>query len=257
MTDTRGCGRVGRGHGGTAACRVRPAGPAAVRGYLGDHDPVGAMTPKAVLFDCDGVLVDSEPLTFDMLASDFTRFGLPVTAMEVAEHFTGGTIPDVAVRARALGAALPDEWVADFYERLFARLATGVPVIPGVHEVLDRLDAAGIPYAVGSNGSTRKMAITLGRHPRLWNRLHDRLFSGQDLGMPKPSPGLWLHCAAFLGVAPGHCVVVDDSKVGCRGARTAGIPAMGFAAHGDGAGLAAEGATVFTRMQDLPGLLGL
>lgn len=215
------------------------------------------MTPKAVLFDCDGVLVDSEPPTFAMLAEDFNRFGLTVTAVAVAERFTGGTIHDVAARARGMGADLPGDWAADFYERLFVRLAAGVPVISGVEDVLDRLDAAGIPYAVGSNGISAKMAITLGPHPRLWNRLRDRLFSGQELGMPKPLPGLWLHCAAFLGVDPRDCVVIDDSPVGCRGARAAGIPAMGFAAHGDGAGLAAEGATVFTRMQDLPGMLGL
>ena len=215
------------------------------------------MTIKAVLFDCDGVLVDSEPPTFQMLAEDFNRFGLTVTAAAVAERFIGGTIHDVAARARGMGADLPDGWANDFYERLFVRLAAGVPVIPGVEDVLDRLDAAGIAYAVGSNGVGRKMAITLGPYPRLWNRLKDRLFSGQELGMPKPMPGLWLHCASFLGVAPADCVAVDDSAVGCRGARAAGIRAMGFAVHGDGAGLAAEGATVFHRMADLPGLLGI
>ena len=215
------------------------------------------MTPQAVLFDCDGVLVDSEPPTFAMLAEDFNRFGLTVTAVAVAERFTGGTIHDVAARAVAMGADLPDGWANDFYERLFVRLGQGVPVIAGVEDVLDRLDAAGIPYAVGSNGIGRKMAITLGPYPRLWNRLKDRLFSGQELGMPKPLPGLWLHCAAHLGVDPADCVVVDDSAVGCRAARAAGMRAMGFAAHGDGAGLVAEGATVFRRMADLPGLLGI
>ena len=152
---------------------------------------------------------------------------------------------------------MPAGWAADFYERLFVRLAKGVPVIPGVEDVLDRLDVAGIAYAVGSNGIGRKMAITLGPYPRLWDRLKDRLFSGQELGMPKPLPGLWLHCAAFLGVDPADCVVVDDSAVGCRGARAAGMLSMGFAAHGDGAGLVAEGAVVFRRMDELPGLLGL
>ena len=215
------------------------------------------MTVRAVLFDCDGVLVDSEPPTFAMLAEDFNRFGLTVTAVAVAERFTGGTIHDVAARARGMGADLPEGWAADFYERLFVRLERGVPVIAGVEDVLDRLDAAGIVYAVGSNGIGRKMAITLGPYPRLWDRLRDRLFSGQELGMPKPLPGLWLHCAAHLGVAPADCVVVDDSAVGCRGARAAGMRAMGFAAHGDGAGLVAEGATVFRRMQELPGLLGI
>jgi beta-phosphoglucomutase-like phosphatase (HAD superfamily) len=83
------------------------------------------------------------------------------------------------------------------------------------------------------------------------------VFSGQDLRMPKPDPGLWRHCAAALGVAPEDCVVVDDAVPGCLGARAAGMRAYGFAAHGTGESLAATGATLFRRMADLPGLLGL
>lgn len=215
------------------------------------------MTPKAVLFDCDGVLVDSEPPTFVMLAGEFTAHGLPITPAQVAARFTGGTIHHAFAMAREMGADLPPGWTEAFYDRLYAVLARGVPVIEGIEDLLDRLDAAGITYAVGSNGVGRKMEITLGPHPRLWGRLQGRLFSGQELGVAKPDPGLWLHCARVLGLTPGDCVVVDDAVPGCRGARAAGIRAFGFAAHDDGAALAAEGATVFHRMADLPALWGL
>ncbi|MFY8147401.1 MAG: HAD family hydrolase, partial [Rhodobacter sp.] len=153
------------------------------------------MTPRAVIFDCDGVLVDSEPAAFDLLAEDLAAHGLVLRRAEMERIFIGGTIAGVHVRARSLGATLPDGWVAEFYERLYARLAEGTPLVPGVLDLLDTLDAAGIPYAVGSNGSDRKMQVTLGQHPGLLDRFGDRLFSGQTLGAPKPAPDLYLHAA--------------------------------------------------------------
>jgi HAD superfamily hydrolase (TIGR01509 family) len=215
------------------------------------------MTPAAVLFDCDGVLVDSERPTFDLLAQDFAAHGLPVTPAEVSQRWTGLTVHMLHDRARAAGARLPDDWPARFYGRLYARLAQGVPLIAGVEDVLDRLDDAGIPYAVGSNGSMHKMGITLRPHRRLWARLAGRLFSGQDLGMPKPDPGLWRHCAAALGADPRACAVVEDALPGLAGAAAAGIAAYAYAPHGDAAALAATGAIPFHRMADLPALMGL
>ena len=215
------------------------------------------MTPRAVIFDCDGVLVDSEPAAFDLLAEDLAAHGLVLPRAEMERIFIGGTIAGVHVRARSLGATLPDGWVADFYERLYARLARGTPLVPGVLHLLDTLDAAGIPYAVGSNGSDRKMQVTLGQHPGLLDRFRDRLFSGQTLGAPKPAPDLYLHAAQALGQPPAACAVIEDSPTGARAAAAAGIPCFGFAPHDDGAALAAEGAILFRSMADLPRLLGL
>lgn len=215
------------------------------------------MTPAAVLFDCDGVLVDSEPPLFDLLEQDFARHGLPITRAEIMRDYIGGTLADVGQRARASGAALPAGWEDDFYERIYAILADDTPLVPGIPAILDALDAAGIPYAVGSNGSARKMEITLGQHPDIWRRLQGRLFSGQELGCPKPQPGLYLHAAAALDTPPENCVVIEDSPTGARAARAAGIPCLGYAAHDDGTRLKAEGAQVFHAMSELPGLLGL
>ncbi|HSF62764.1 MAG TPA: HAD family phosphatase [Paracoccaceae bacterium] len=215
------------------------------------------MTPRAILFDCDGVLVDSETLTFDLLAGDLARHGLPLSHAEMEARFLGGTIRGLWQTARDLGATLPDDWVDDFYERLYAHLARGTPLIDGVESLLDRLDAAGIPYAVGSNGAPRKMQVTLGQHPRVMARLQGRLFSGQALGCPKPDPGLWLHCAAHLGVDPADCVVVDDSPAGCTAAARAGMRCLGLAEHDDGARLAATGATVIRSLAQVPALIGL
>ncbi|MCE6959939.1 HAD-IA family hydrolase [Cereibacter sphaeroides] len=211
----------------------------------------------AVIFDCDGVLVDSEPAAFALLAEDLARHGLPMDHDEMEAHFLGGTIPGAAVKARALGADLPADWVHDFYERLYARLALGTPLMPHVLTVVEALDAAGIPYAVGSNGSERKMQVTLGQHPKLMARLKGRLFSGQTLGAPKPAPDLYLHAARELGVEPRRCTVIEDSPTGARAARAAGMVCFGYAPNGRAEALAAEGALPFSDMRELPRLLGL
>ena len=215
------------------------------------------MTPRAIIFDCDGVLVNSEPAAFDLLAEDLESHGLSLPRAEMERIFIGGTIAGVHVKARTLGATLPDGWVTDFYERLYARLAQGTPLMPGVVDLLDALDAAGIPYAVGSNGSDRKMQVTLGQHPGLLDRFQDRLFSGQTLGAPKPAPDLYLHAARALGHPPADCAVIEDSPTGASAAAAAGIPCFGYAPHDDGAALAAEGAILFQSMAALPRLLGL
>jgi HAD superfamily hydrolase (TIGR01509 family) len=215
------------------------------------------MRPGGVIFDCDGVLVDSEPAAFDLLSDDLAAHGLDLPREEMERIFLGGTIAGVYAKARLLGAALPDGWVADFYERLYARLGEGTALVPGVLEVLDALDAAGVPYAVGSNGSHRKMQVTLGQHAGLVARFEGRLFSGQSLGAPKPAPDLYLHAAGALGVPPADCVVVEDSPTGARAASAAGMRCFGYAPHGAGEALLAEGAVLFRSMDRLPALLHL
>jgi len=215
------------------------------------------MRPAAVLFDCDGVLVDSEPIAFALLGEELAAHGLIMDLAEMRGLFLGGTMKQVAEAARARGAALAPDWVERFYENLYNRLADGTPLIAGVEALLDRLDEAAIPYAVGSNGTTRKMTTTLSQHPAIWARVKDRLFSGQELGFIKPDPRLYRHAAEALGVAPATAVVVDDSASGCRGGLSAGIRTLGFAEHDDGAALAALGAEVVHSMADVGRALGL
>lgn len=215
------------------------------------------MTPKAVIFDCDGVVVDSEGPTFAMLGEDLARHGLPLSVPDMEALFLGGTVAGVFTRGRALGASLPDDWVSDFYSRLYARLGEGTPLISGVLTVLDALDAAGIAYAIGSNGSARKMEVTLGQHAGLTARFKGHIYSAYSVAVPKPAPDLYLHAARALGVPPADCVVIEDSAAGAQAARSAGMRCMGYAPHGSGAGLLAEGAQIFTDMAELPARLGL
>lgn len=216
------------------------------------------MKVEAVLFDCDGVIVDSEAVGVDHIAGELAALGIDRTRDEVIELFVGKTLPGVGAALRRGGHPIPDDWHRGVYDRLYARLAEGTPLIPGVETVLDALDAAGLRYAVGSNGEMRKMETTLTQHPRVWSRVRAHLFSGQALGRPKPDPAVYLAAAAAFGLAPGACVVVDDSPSGCRAGVAGGFRTLGFAAGLHGAeDLRAVGAEVFTDMLDLPGMIGL
>lgn len=217
------------------------------------------MTPSAVLFDCDGVIVDSEGPTFTLVIADLAAHGLPLTRHQLETDFIGGTIEQLADRARARGASLPDTWVADFYTRLYRILETESPLMPGVTAVFDRLDAAGIPFAVASNGTAEKMRISLGQKgllPRF-----RAVLSGQEIGRPKPLPDIYLMAASACGAAPQNCVVIEDSPAGARAAIAAGIRCLGYAPQGPDTppaqGLTALGVPLFDDMAQLPGLLGL
>lgn len=215
--------------------------------------------PEAVLFDCDGVVVDSEGPTFALFLQDLADHGLPLTLQEFETDFLGGTVELVASRAQAAGARLPDDWVADFYGRMYTMLAAGVPLVEGVMGVLDRLDQAGIPYAMGSNGSLEKMEITLGQHG-IEGRFR-AILSGQGMGAPKPAPDVYLAAARACGARAEACVVIEDSATGARAGLAAGMRVLGFAAHGaetvSARQLSALGVPLFHRMADLPGLIGL
>jgi HAD superfamily hydrolase (TIGR01509 family) len=214
------------------------------------------MRPDGVIFDCDGVLVDSETVAFDQMEADLAIHGPGITRAQMEADLFGLTLAGVAAKATTLGAHLPKDWIEDFYARLYAKLEQGISLVPGVLTVLDALDAAKIPYAIGSNGSPRKMEITLGQHPGLIERFQGRIFSGQETPRPKPFPDLFLKAAASMNVAPKACVVIEDSPTGARAARAAGMRCFGYAPHGIAA-LQAEGAVTFTRMADLPSLLSL
>ncbi|MCB1489164.1 MAG: HAD family phosphatase [Bauldia sp.] len=215
-----------------------------------------APIPKLVIFDCDGVLVDTEATHCRMLAKNLARHGLAITPEECMARFVGSRMATIGERAVEMGADLPEDWIDEAYGEIFPELAKGVPVIDGVIDVLDVLDARRIPYCVASNGNEEKMTITLGGNGIL-DRFGDRVFSAYTVGVWKPDPGLFLAAAARFGVGASECVVVEDSVTGATAAKRAGMRCFGYAPHGNGAGLAAQGATPFAAMAELPGLLGL
>lgn len=211
---------------------------------------------QMVVFDCDGVIVDSERLLNEVLRDDLATHGLDMTLDQVMDTFIGGTLGGVAIKARGMGADLGPDWVEAFYAKAYARLAEAVELIPGIEGVLDALDAAGVPYAVGSNGQIRKMEITLGR-TGLLPRFEGRLMSAQDCDAPKPAPDVYLKAMALVGADPAKCAVIEDSAPGAQAGAASGAKVFGFHAETPRHKLAPHCDVLFDRMDQLPGLLGL
>ncbi|CUK07551.1 6-phosphogluconate phosphatase [Ruegeria denitrificans] len=207
-----------------------------------------------VIFDCDGVLVDSEPLSNQVLVDNLGRYGLNLTLEDSIAFFLGGTMTGVRDKARALGANLPDDWVDEVYAETYDRLRQGVDLVRGIPELLTALDSKGIPFCVASNGSPDKMKITLGQNG-LWERFSEAMYSAHVLGTAKPDPVMFQTAADQFGAtAP---VVIEDSQNGVMAAKRAGMRCLAYAPHGQGDKLAEFGAEVFIDMAEVPTLLGI
>ncbi len=213
------------------------------------------MTPKLVIFDCDGVLVDTEPTTDAIIARRLTACGLPIAPEETSAMFIGGTIQGIADEARRKGADLPADWVDGTYAEMFAALAKGVPVFDGVDALLDKLEAAGIATAIASNGPMRKMEITL-TPSGLIDRFQGRIYSGHDY-VPKPDPTMIYHAMRVANCTVAQTVFIDDSVNGAKAGIAAGVRTLGFAPEDDDGRRAAIGAEVVTHMDDIATRLGL
>lgn len=189
------------------------------------------MTPKLVIFDCDGVLVDTEVVTNDVISANLGRHGLVISPTETHRLFAGGTMRGAGQEAQARGATLPDNWLDDIYAEVFARLRMGVEVIAGVMDLIEQLERHSIPMAIASNGPIEKMEITL-RPSGLWDRFAARIYSGHD-HTPKPAPDMLLQIIADMGVSTAQTVMIDDMAAGCKAAQAAEIRCFGYVADGD------------------------
>lgn len=211
---------------------------------------------RAVIFDCDGVLVDSEPIANRVLAQVLTGIGLPMTAAESVAAFMGRAwTENLAIIERLLGTPPPADLTTRYRAARDAALRAEVAPVPGVVAALDAIE---LPACVASSGDHGKMALTLGA-TGLLERFEGRIFSATDVGRGKPWPDLFLHAAESMGFDPAETAVVEDSVPGVQAGVAAGMRVLGFAAGGPASApapaLEAAGATVFTSMAALPALL--
>lgn len=224
------------------------------------NDP-GMERPGLVIFDCDGVLVDTEPVVQRVLSDWVSHHGWHMTPEESTRTLKGSHISLIQRETeRRSGRALPG-FVEGYRARMFEAFGEGIEEIPGAGVVLAMLDAAGVPYCVASNGPHVKMDASL-RSAGLLDRFGGidggRIFSADDVGEPKPSPKLFLHAAGRMGFDPASCVVIDDSPQGVLAAIAAGMGIVGYEDLTPAAALREAGAgVVMTRLLELPGLLGL
>jgi HAD superfamily hydrolase (TIGR01509 family) len=208
---------------------------------------------ELVIFDCDGVLIDSERIAVRTDVKVLAKLGWTLTEAECIERFVG--LSDKSIKAAIeahLGCSLPDDWDAEFRSLYRDAFAAELAPVPGVVDALDRIP---LPTCVASSSSHEKLGFTLGL-TGLYERFAGRIFSAYDVARGKPAPDLFLHAASRMGVAPAACAVVEDSRYGVEAARAAGMRAFGFAGGlTPAAWLEGAGTVVFSDMRELPGLL--
>jgi beta-phosphoglucomutase-like phosphatase (HAD superfamily) len=214
-----------------------------------------------VIFDCDGVLIDSEGLASIVLARELNRLGWMITAEECETTFLGTSLRDIIRRTEeAIGRPVPVDFAPRFSEAMVRALSEEVGAIPGALQVLEQLTAAGLAWRVASNSSHAEMAVKFGR-TGMTQLVGDRQHSAEDMiriGLNgKPDPHLFLAAAEAGGVPPARCVVIEDSVPGSRAAKAAGMTCLGYAPHTPGTELVVEGAGIFKDMAQLPALLGV
>ncbi|WP_420034179.1 HAD family hydrolase [Streptomyces sp. cg28] len=214
------------------------------------------MRYELVIFDNDGVLVDSEPLSNTLLAGYLTELGHPTSYEDSLRDYMGAALHRVhdLVFERS-GERLPADFDDVFHERVFAAFERELQPVPGVVEVLEKLTADGVPYCVASSGSHER--IRVGHRTTGLDRWfgEGRVFSSEDVGRGKPAPDLFEYAARRMGVAPEKCVVVEDSPLGVQAAVAAGMDVYGFTAMTPAERLKdADG--LFGDMRELAGLLG-
>ena len=206
-----------------------------------------------VIFDCDGVLVDTERIAVRIDVAVLAELGWKMSEAEVIERFMGKSDDAMTREIEAHpGRKLPESWEAPFRHLYREAFAAELQPVPGVVEALDAIT---LPTCVASSGTHEKIRYTLGL-TGLYDRFAGRIFSVDDVRRGKPSPDLFLHAASRMGAAPERCAVVEDSPYGVQAARAAGMRAFGYAG-----GLiprrALEGpnTVLFDDMRDLPLLL--
>lgn len=210
---------------------------------------------RLVIFDCDGVLVDTETIANRVLAELITRAGLPTTTAQSVERYLGRSMVSVCeLIENDLGRRLPPDFVASYYEGIYTEFDAVLQAVPGAAAALDTLEERGLATCVASSGPHEKMRRTLGA-TGLLGRLEGRIFSASDVGRGKPFPDLFLHAAARMGVDPGACAVVEDSPAGVEAAIAAGMVAIGFAGLLGTAPLVTAGAIPVGSMGELAALI--
>ncbi len=208
---------------------------------------------ELVIFDCDGVLVDSEPIAVRVNTALGAELGWPLTETEVIERFIGRSSASIGEQIAArLGEHVAARWAERFDLAHRQAVDAGLTAVDGINEALDEIT---LSTCVASSGTHEKMRHTLGR-TGLYPRFAGRIFSATEVAHGKPAPDLFLHAAAAMGVPPAGCVVVEDSHYGVQAARAAGMRCFGYAggltpAHR----LEGPGTVVFDDMRKLPTLV--
>lgn len=212
---------------------------------------------EAVLFDCDGVLVDSEPITNGVLRDMLNEAGWALTQAECEHHFIGRAVRDQrALIEHQTGRPLTEAWMRAFYARRDERLRAELQPVPGaLRAVVAAHGHAGGRIACASGADKAKVVMQIGM-AGMAPYFGDRIFSGHDLPRSKPHPDVYLAAAAHLGVAPSRCLVIEDTATGAQAGLAAGATVWGYCPGGHGRAFASLDVTrVFRDMGEIAAAL--
>jgi len=206
-----------------------------------------------LIFDCDGVLVDSELITNRIFAGMLNEMGIPVSLDDMFEQFVGRSMPQcLELTAELLGRPVPDGFLPEFQARTAAALKSELKAVPDIEEVLATM---GIPFCVASSGTHEKMHTTLGV-TGLLPKFQGKMYSVTEVAKSKPAPDVFLYAARQSGVDASACAVIEDTPTGVRAGVAAGMTVFGYCALTPQQRLIAAGAHyTFERMRDLPELI--
>jgi HAD superfamily hydrolase (TIGR01509 family) len=207
---------------------------------------------KAIIFDCDGTLVDSERVGNQVLIECLAEQGLQLELDDALRLFAGRKMADtLSIAEEKLGKTLPLQFVSQLRERMKQAFLEKLEAMPGTHELLRRIS---LPICIASNGPMDKMLVSL-EVTGLLQFFQGRVYSGYECNSWKPDPGLFLYAAKAMGVNPKECAVVEDSIHGVTAGILAGMDVFGYAPKGNASVLEALGATSFQHMTDLLALI--
>ena len=205
-----------------------------------------------VIFDCDGVLVESEALACQIYVQLFAEYGHPLDYTETLHKFYGVTLTNrLKVSAQELGWTPPDEFVPLFNERLLALSERELLPVPHIYELIESIN---VPMCVASNGSRDEIVFRL-KVAGLTERFGSAIFSGTEVPHPKPAPDVYLAAAQSFNIHPSRCVVIEDSILGVTAGVRAGMTVYGHATFNSAESLRAAGAIPFANMLELKAML--
>lgn len=206
-----------------------------------------------MLFDCDGVLVDSEPILNRIFAETLTEAGFPITYAEVTQKFIGKSLKTcLEMIETSYNKPLPKNFMELCKEREIVPLQQELKPVPGISEILEQMT---LPKCVVSNSSHSHIQMVL-KLTGLLHQFDGKIYSANDVSRPKPFPDVYLYAAEQMKTHPEDCAVIEDSVPGVQAASAAGMTVFGYADHSDGTALFEAGATiVFNDMRQLAQLL--
>jgi HAD superfamily hydrolase (TIGR01509 family) len=211
---------------------------------------------ELVIFDCDGVLVDSEGISNDVLARLLSAQGLSTTLAQARRAYQGLLLGEVVASAEAkLGRTLPEGWLERYERERAAEFRRSLEAVPGAAAAVRHAIAAGMAVCVASQGKLEKTRLSLELSGLADLFAQEALFSAELVARGKPHPDLFLHAAREMGAEPSRCAVVEDTPSGVIAAVSAGMRAIGYAADSDEAALRAAGAEIVHSLDALAGLL--